>query len=75
MVTSMPKRGRSSTINPYVPPYTSGDATTWSPLESKPIKVVDIALMPLEKISPSSAPSNVAIFLATASEFTDDIRA
>ena len=73
MVTSIPNRGNSSVINPYVPPYTSADATTWSPEDNSAINVEDIAAIPEEKTSPSSAPSSEHIFLMTASALTEVI--
>ena len=73
MVTSIPNRGNSSVISPYVPPYTSADATTWSPEDNSAINVEDIAAMPEEKTSPSSAPSSEHIFLITASALTEVI--
>ena len=54
---------------------TSADATIWSPADSKAINVEDIAAIPEENTSPSSAPSRAHIFSTTASELTLDNRA
>ena len=70
IVTLIPNRGNSSVIRPYVPPYTSALATTWSPFERSPSMTVEIAAIPLAKSSPSSAPSRAQIFSTHASELT-----
>ena len=65
-VTSIPRRGKSSSSSTPVMTNSSSPTTRWSPAPRCANSVADTAAMPDDETTQSSAPSSEAIFSSSA---------